>query len=121
LREPKTNIWIVLLVFGVAVAIAVLDWLPQTSAVPWHVLFVIPVVWLALWSAEDDAFPVTMMAIIVTGLLVIPGYFSSDPSSMVPLGDRFIVIGTIWATVLLALSRKRARRTYKWITLIGGR
>jgi hypothetical protein len=120
LREPKTSIWIVLLVFAVAMSVAVLDWLLHTS-IPWHGLYVIPVVWMALWSAEEDAGPVTAMAIIVTILVLLPGYFIRGTGSTTAVGDRFIVISTIWATVFLALARKRGRRTYKWVSLIGRR
>jgi hypothetical protein len=36
-----------------------------------------------------------------------------------PVVDRLIVASIIWFTVLLAILRKRARRTFKWITLAG--
>ncbi len=121
LKETKTNSWILLLVYAVAVAIAVLDWFPQTRAIPWHGLFVIPVVWIALWSAEEDAFPVTMMACVVSILVIVSGYLTRDNAVAAHPGERMIVISSIWATVFLALLRKRARRTYKWITLIGRR
>jgi hypothetical protein len=39
----------------------------------------------------------------------------------IPIGDRVVVITAIWSTVLLAVLRKRARRTYKWINLAGRR
>jgi hypothetical protein len=117
-KETKTSIWIVVFVYIVAIAIAVLDWLPQTQAIPWHGLFVIPVVWIALWSAEEDVFPVTMMAMTVNILILIPGYLTHETSAVALLGDRIIVISTIWATVFLALLRKRTRRTFKWISLI---
>lgn len=120
MKEPKTSIWVVLLVFAVSIIVAVLDSLPH-AAIPWHGLFVVPVVWMALWSAEEDTGPVTTMAIIVTLLVLMPGYFMQGPVSHAWMGDRFIVIGSIWATVVLALLRKRARRTYKWVSLIGRR
>jgi hypothetical protein len=119
-REPKTSLWIVLLVFAVAIMIALLDAVSDSALLPWHGLFVIPVVWIALWSAEEDAGPVTMMAIVVTILMLIPG-FSHDTVSRGWWGDRLIVMGSVWATVFLALLRKRGRRTYKWVSLIGRR
>jgi hypothetical protein len=112
--------WVVLPVFAVALIVAMLDALPQ-SGIPWHGLFVVPVVWIALWSAEEDTGPVTTMAIIVTLLVLLPGYLRRDPVSQGWMGDRFVVICSIWSTVVLALLRKRGRRTYKWVSLIGRR
>lgn len=121
MREPKTSLWLVLLVFAVAILISLLDMLADSMPLPWHGLFVIPVVWIALWSAEDDAVPVTSMAIVVTVLILIPGYVADGSVSGSWLGDRLVVMSSIWATVLLALLRKRGRRTYKWVSLIGRR
>lgn len=121
MKEPKTSIGIMLTTFAVAVGITVLDLLPGTRIVPWHGLFVIPVVWIALWSAEDDTGPITFMATLVTLLTLVRGFVSHETAATVPLGDRAIVIATIWLTVLLAFLRKRARRTFRWITLIGRR
>lgn len=121
MKESKTNIWIVLIALAFAVGIAVLDLLPGLTQLPWHGLFVVPVVWIALWSAEDDGLPVIAMAVTVTILALLRGFVSHDSAATVPLGERMIVVGTIWMTVALALLRKRARRTFKWINLAGRR
>jgi len=120
-KEPKTSVRIMALTFTVAVGITVLDLLPGIRAFPWHGLYVIPVVWIALWSAEEDIVPITVMALVVTLLALIRGFVSHETAATVPLGDRAVVIGSIWLTVLLAFLRKRTRRTFKWITLIGRR
>ncbi len=121
MKEPKTSLWVVLLVFAVAILIALLDALSGSTVLPWHGLFVIPVVWIALWSAEEDVVPVTTMAVLVTILILLPGYFSHERLSRGWLGERLIVMSSIWATVFLALARKRGRRTYRWVSLIGRR
>lgn len=121
MKEPKMSLWTMLLVLAVAVMIALLDGLSDSTLLPWHGLFVIPVVWIALWSAEEDVVPVTMMATVVTILILLPGYFSRESMSRDWFGDRLIVLGNIGATVFLALLRKRGRRTYKWVSLIGRR
>ena len=121
MKEPKTSLWIVLLAFGVALVVTVLDFLPGLKNVPWYGLFVIPVVWIALWSAEDDVFPVTAMAVVVSLLAMVRGYLQVGDGPPVILHDRIVVICAIWFTVMLALLRKRARRTYKWINLAGTR
>jgi hypothetical protein len=121
MKESKTNISIVLIAFAFAVGVAVLDLLPGLRQMPWHGLFVVPVVWIALWSAEDDGLPVIAMAVIVSVLALLRGVLSHDSAATVSLGDRMIVVGTIWITVALALLRKRARRTFKWINLAGRR
>jgi hypothetical protein len=120
-KEPKTSIRIMLVTFTLAVGITVLDLLPGMRGLPWHGLYVIPVVWIALWSAEDDVVPITVMAWVVTLLALVRGFVSHETSATVPLPDRIIVIASIWLTVLLAVLRKRARRTFRWITLIGKR
>jgi threonine/homoserine/homoserine lactone efflux protein len=63
------------------------------------------------------------MAITVTFLSLASSVISAAETSTTPVhvGERTIVIITIWITVLLALLRKRARRTYKWINLAGKR
>jgi hypothetical protein len=109
------------LVLIVALGVTALDVLPKLRGLPWYELFVIPVVWLALWSAEDDVLPVTAMAIIVNILALLPSIVFHGSTARAALVERGIVIGTIWLTVMIALLRKRARRTYKWINLLGGR
>ena len=121
MKEPKTSIRIVLVTVALAVMITVMDLLPGLRGIPWHGLFVLPVVWIALWSAEDDIVPITVLAILVTLLVLVRGFVSAGTTATVTFGDRAIVILTIWLTVLLAFLRKRARRTFRWITLIGPR
>ena len=121
MKEPKTSIRIMLVTSAVAVGITVLDLLPGMRGIPWHGLYIVPVVWIALWSAEEDVVPITIMAWVVTLLALVRGFVSHETAATIPLPDRVIVISSIWLTVLLALLRKRARRTFRWITLIGKR
>lgn len=121
MKEPKTNVWIGIVTISCAFIVAFIDFLPHMRGLPWYGLYIIPVVWIALWSAEDDVFPVTGLAVIVSLLLLLPGYISVGKIGPTPIGDRVIVMTVIWATVLLAVLRKRARRTYKWINLAGRR
>lgn len=60
------------------------------------------------------------MAWFVTFLVLLPGFLSFGFESEAVIRERGIVVATIWVTVLIALLRKRARRTYKWINLAGG-
>jgi hypothetical protein len=87
--------------------------------VPWYAFFVIPVIWVALWSAEDDVFPIITVAVIATSLAMLRSHVSVDIWTPAPIVDRVIVASIIWLTVALAILRKRARRTFKWITLAG--
>lgn len=118
-EEPKTSIGIMVITLAMAVGITALDLLPEVRSIPWHELFVLPVVWIALWSAEDDILSIAAMAMFVTILALLGGWVSHETAAPIPIGDRLIVIAVIWLTVLLALFRKRARRRFKWITLIG--
>lgn len=120
-REPKTSLWIAAATCAGALAVATVDLLPQMRGLPWYVLHVIPLVWLALWSAEDDVFPLTALAVLVSLLTMLPGYVTVDGTRPIPIGDRVLVITVIWATVLSAVLRKRARRTFRWINLAGRR
>lgn len=104
-----------LLALGVALGVAALDYRAGFGDVPWHALFVIPVVWIALWSAEDDILPVTIMAAIATMLALARVIMSHGIDSSPSFGERAVIVGIIWITVLLALLRKRTRRTFKWI------
>ena len=117
--EPKTNIWTLVLAVGFALIITALDLLPWFEGVPWYAFFVVPVVWVALWSAEDDFLALTGVAVIVSSLAIIRSHLSNGFWSPAPIVDRVIVVSIIWLTVLLAILRKRARRTFKWITLAG--
>jgi hypothetical protein len=127
MKKPKTSPWFVILALSFALGVTVLDFLPVPNflpglaGLPWYELFVIPIVWLALWSAEDDVFLLIAMAVIVTGLALLRSLMPHDEAADISLGGRGIVIGTIWLTVMTALLRKRARRTYKWINLLGDR
>ena len=118
--QPKTNAWILFLALVFALLIAALDFLPAIKGIlPWHSFFVVPVIWIALWSAEDEVFPVTAIAVIVTVFVVSRGFLSFWSSTPIALVDRIVIISIIWLTVMLALLRKRARRTYRWINLAG--
>ena len=118
-KKPKTNIWTLLLAVAFALVITVLDLLPWFKGVPWYVCFVVPVVWVALWSAEDDVFPLISVGFIVTILTMVRSVVFVGILVPTPLIDRLIVGSIIWLTVLLAVLRKRARRTFNWITLAG--
>lgn len=121
MKEPKTNLWVVVLAFVLALGVTILDHFSAPKGVPWHGLFIIPVIWIAIWSAEDDVFLLTSMAVIVTGLALLPVMTSAGSAAATPFTDRVVVLATIWLTVLIALLRKRAQRTYKWINLAGRR
>jgi hypothetical protein len=122
MQKPKTNIWTLLLALGFALIITALDVLPRLNRLSWHGLFIIPVVWVALWSAEDDVGPVTTIAVIVTLLAMVRSVLAPfGLATPVPYSDRLVVVSSIWLTVILAILRKRARRTYKWINLAGRR
>jgi hypothetical protein len=123
MKEVKTGFGVVFLALVCAVLVAALDVLPTLRGLPLHGLFVVPVIWVALWSAEEDVLPLTAMAMTVTFLSLASSVISPAETSTTPahVGERTIVIITIWITVLLALLRKRARRTYKWINLAGKR
>jgi hypothetical protein len=118
-KKPKTNIWTLLLAVAFALVIMALDLLPWFKGVPWYLCFVVPVVWVALWSAEDDVLPLITVAFVVTMLTMIRNVISVGIPDQAPIVDRLIVGSIIWLTVLLAVLRKRARRTFKWITLAG--
>ena len=120
-KEPKTSIWIGIVTFVCALAVAVVDFLPAFRGLPWYGLYVVPVVWIALWSAEEDVVPVTALAVIVSLLAMLRGFLSIGTLLPIAIGDRVVVVTAIWSTVLLAVLRKRARRTYKWINLAGRR
>jgi len=133
MNNPKTSPWFVILAIIFALGVTALDFLPELTGLralnvlqglaglPWYELFVIPIVWLALWSAEEDVFLLIAMAVIVTGLTLLRGLMPHVEAADASLAGRGIVIGTIWFTVMIALLRKRARRTYKWINLLGDR
>ena len=59
-------------------------------------------------------------ALVVTILALIRSVAPDSLVDPVPPGERLVVVSTIWLTVILALLRKRARRTFKWISLAGG-
>ena len=121
MKAPKTSSWIVLLAFTLLFGIAILDHLSTFGPVPWYGLFVIPVVWIALWSAEDDVLLLAGVATLATGLAILPVLWSVGTDRPVPVTERAMAIATVWLTVLIALLRKRAQRTYKWINLAGRR
>jgi hypothetical protein len=120
-KEPKTSIWIGVVTFACALGVTLLDFLMPARTLPWYGLYVVPVVWIALWSAEEDVVPVTALAVIVSVLAMLRGFVSIGSLTPIPIGDRVIVVTAIWSTVLLAVLRKRARRTYRWINLAGRR
>lgn len=118
-REPKTSLAVVLLALLFTLAVATVDYVAMSPDGRWVILFVLPVVWLALWSAEDDRLPLILMAFIVTGLIVFGGISAAFRMADSCFPGRAQVIGVLWITVGLALLRKRTRSTYKWINLIG--
>lgn len=119
MKAPKTSLWIIGLALAVSLGVTILDHLPTLKGVPWYGLFVIPVIWIALWSAEDDVFLLMGVAIIVTGLALLPVLSSFGRAGLTPYTERVVVLVSIWLTVIIALLRKRAQRTYKWIRLLG--
>ena len=119
--KPTTSPWLMLLVLGLASGVTALDFLPEVEGLPWYELFVIPIVWLALWSAENDVFLLFAMAVILTMLTLLRTLIPHGETINSSIGGRVIVVGTIWLTVVIAVFRKRTRRTYKWINLLGGK
>lgn len=117
MREPKTNLWIIVLALTFALGVTILDFMPWFQGWSWHALYAIPVIWIALWSSEEDAFLLITVAIIATILALLRGLISLDSVPFTPIGDRTMVGAVIWLTVLLSFLRKRAQRTYKWINL----
>src|SRR5690348_11543965 len=98
--QPKTNAWTLFLALIFALLIAALDFLPAVKGLlPWHSFFVVPVIWIALWSAEDDVFPVTAIAVIVTVFVLLRGFLSFWSSAPIALVDRIVIISIIWLTV----------------------
>lgn len=118
MREPRTSLGVMLLAASAALVVAACDAYEVFGGGPWHVLLVIPVIWIALWSAEDDRLPVIVMAVIVTGLAIGGGMASQMGPTCDCVVERGQVVGIVWITVVLALLRKRARSTYKWINLM---
>ena len=121
MKAPRTSLWIIVLALAASLGITILDHLPALKGVPWYGLFVIPVIWIALWSAEDDVFLLMSVAFIVTGLALLPVVWSLGSAGLTPYTERVVVLATIWLTVIIALLRKRAQRTFKWINLLGNR
>ena len=119
MKAPKTSLWIIVLALVVSLGVTILDHLPTFKGLPWYGLFVIPVICIALWSAEDDVFPLMSVAFIVTGLALLPVLSSFGREGLAPYSERVVVLASIWLTVTIALLRKRAQRTYKWIRLLG--
>lgn len=118
-REPKTSLGVVLLALLFALAVAAVDYAAVLPDGRWVILFVLPIIWLALWSAEDDRLPLIFLALIVTGLVLFGGISAATRMVDSCFPGRVQVIGVLWITVGLALLRKRTRSTYKWINLIG--
>jgi len=121
MKAPKTSLWVVVLALAFSLGVTLLDHLSMPKGVLWHGLFVIPVIWIALWSAEDDVFLLAGTAVIATGLTLLPVLSSVGTDGLASYTDRVVVLATIWLTVSIALLRKRAQRTYKWINLAGRR
>ena len=119
MKTPKTSLWIIGLALAVSLGVTILDHLPTLKGVPWYGLFVVPVIWIALWSAEDDVFLLMAVAFIVSGLALLPVLSSFGREGLAPYTERVVVLLSIWLTVTIALLRKRAQRTYKWIRLLG--
>jgi len=115
-KEAKTSAIIGIVTFTCALGVTVLDFLMPTH-VPWYGLYAIPVVWMALWSADEDAFSVVVLAILVSLLSLLRGFLSFGNLVPMRIEDRLPLLAVIWSTVLLAVLRKRTRRTFRWINL----
>lgn len=117
MNGTKTSPLTILSASVFTVSVAALDVLLSPSW-SWFVLYIIPVVWIALWSSEDDAVLLSVSSMIVTGCDFLPCVFHHDSGSTCgPAANRLIVAGAIWLTVLLSLARKKTQRTFKWINL----
>lgn len=117
MNGTKTSPLTIVAALGFAACVCVLDILPSHGW-SWTALYVVPVVWIALWSSLDDVMLVTATAIVVTALTFVPCLVPQDGDvACASNGERLIVTGTIWLTVLLSVSRKKTQRTFKWINL----
>ncbi len=119
MNGTKTSPLTILAALGFAACVCALDFMPSPGW-SWTALYVIPVVWIALWSPPDDVRLVTAMAIVATVLAFIPCLVPQN-GPCVSNGERLITTGAIWLTVLLSVSRKKRQRTFKWINLSGKR
>ncbi len=117
MNGTKTRPLTILSAFVFAGCVALLDVLSTTPL--WTALYVIPVVWIALWSTAEDVRVVSMAAIVVTGFDFLPCFLPHGERIVCDGGARLIALGAIWLTVLLALSRKKSQRTFRWISLSG--
>lgn len=117
MNGTKTRPLTILSAFVFAVSVAALDLLATTPM--WTALYVIPVVWLALWSSAEDVIVVSIAAMVMTGFDFLPCLLPHGERTACDGGARLIALGAIWLTVLLALSRKKSQRTFRWISLSG--
>ena len=117
MNGTKTSPLTILAALAFAACVCALDFMPSPGW-SWAALYVIPVVWIALWSSPDDVVLVIATAIVVTALAFAPDLFSQDGDvARASNGERLIVTGAIWLTVLLYVSRKKTQLTFKWINL----
>jgi|GEM_PF-4257450 hypothetical protein len=117
MNGTKTSPLTIVAALGFAACVCALDVMPSPGW-SWAALYVIPVVWIALWSPPDDVMLVTATAIVVTALTFVPCLVPQDgDGACASNGERLIVTGAIWLTVLLSVSRKKTQRTFKWINL----
>lgn len=80
-------------------------------------LYVAPVVLVAMWSPPTHYSLVVLAAIVCTSLIVVGLlYFSSE--LMAEIGNDVLALGAIWATAFLSILRKRMEQRHRWIDLV---
>ena len=88
----------------------------QNAGTGLDLLYVVPVIMIALWSAPRDVSLVIAVAGVSTILSVasVPAAAFSDAHCS-GLLSHLSVLGAIWLTAALSIWRKRKERTTQWI------
>ncbi len=82
-------------------------------------LYVAPVVLVAMWSPPTHYSLVVLTAIVCTSLIVIRLlYFSSELMVEMTVSNHVLALGAIWATAFLSILRKRMEQKHRWIDLV---
>lgn len=78
--------------------------MPLGVAVP--VLYVIPIGWIALWSARRETLALIVAGLCATGLMVLRYELATTGQSDLAVINRLLPSCVVWSTILLALFRK---------------
>ena len=100
-----------------AVIVFILDRLPREGTAV-ELLYILPVIMIALWSAPRDIALVVGVAAASTVLSLtdFPVATLTEPHCSGVI-SHLLVIGAIWLTAALSVLRKRKERTTQWIGL----